>query len=96
MQQQPGAIGAAVLRSQLFIDACGAGNIARPLELLCAVDRGRQLRALAEARTAAEECSCGHNDREAKDGTEIHRLKSLSLAGRMPDGRNPKRREARL
>jgi hypothetical protein len=83
VQQQVGAIRAAVLRRQLLVNAGGAGLIPAALERVGAVDRGRQCRALAEARTAGEAQDCEQQRHQACDRARMHRLKSLSLAGRM-------------
>jgi len=96
VEQQAGAIGASVLRGELLVDARRPCGIAGALELLRAIDRRRQLSPLTEARTARQSCGGERQEREANEGADVHRLKSLSLRGRMPAGRDPTRREARL
>jgi len=87
-QKQPGAIGATVLRGQLLVDARCARRVAGALERIGAIDRRRQLSPLTEARTAGESRTGEREEREANERTIVHRLKSLSLGGRMPAGRD--------
>jgi len=89
VQQQTGALGAAVLRGQLLIDPRGAGLIPGVFELLGTIDRWRQPRSLREARTTGKRRGEEYQKREPNELSKVHRLNSLSLAGRMPGGRDP-------
>jgi hypothetical protein len=85
VQQQGSAVRAAVLRGELLVDVRSARRIARVLEFLGPVDRGRQLASLSEARAAAEGGCCEHEEEEARGEADGHGLKNAI-----------QRREARL
>ena len=82
-QQQIIALGAAVLRGERLADARRARLITRLLERRRAIQRGRRPDTLAETRTARKRQRRRENHQKVHAACGRHRLKHLSLAGRM-------------